>query len=78
MPLLDDYLKASELAKELGLSRRTLDRWRWTRQGPPIVTIGKRVFYRKDSVREWLEGREQPMVREPQGRRKGGMPREGR
>ncbi len=57
--LLDDYSEKSELARELKKSSRTLDRWEALRIGPPRVVIGRTVLYNRNSVREWLESREQ-------------------
>lgn len=53
-PVLSEYLTDQELAAELKISPRTLARWRRLREGPPIVKIGRRVAYRRTSVREWL------------------------
>lgn len=55
-----EYLSSEDLACDLGVTLRTLIRWRDKRTGPPTTPIGRRVFYRRDSVRAWLlenEGR---------------------
>lgn len=58
MALLDDYLTQAQAAAELGITDRTLKRWHTDRIGPPRTKIGARVYYRKDSVAEWLKSRE--------------------
>jgi hypothetical protein len=39
-----------ELARRWRISPRTLERWRWLRQGPRYLKIGKRVVYRLEDV----------------------------
>lgn len=55
-----DYLERAELARGLGKSTRTLDRWHSLRIGPPRVVIGRMILYRWQSVLEWLASREEP------------------
>lgn len=53
-PLLDRY----QVAELLGVSVRTLERWRNRRTGPPFVRISHNVVrYPEHSVQEWLERR---------------------
>jgi hypothetical protein len=52
--LLADYLTAPELADELHVSKRTLDRWHAERRGPPRVTLQRQIFYRRAAVQRWL------------------------
>jgi predicted DNA-binding transcriptional regulator AlpA len=54
-----EYLDKTALCAGLGISTRTLDRMEVARTGPPKTKIGKRVLYRKDSVRVWLTTHEQ-------------------
>jgi hypothetical protein len=42
----DSHLNQIELARRWRLSHRTLERWRWTGEGPPYLKIGGRVVYR--------------------------------
>ena len=58
--LLDGYVNREQLAKELGKTLRTIDRWERRRIGPPRVVIGRMILYRKEAVREWLLSQEQP------------------
>jgi len=53
-----EYLTTEELAVDLGVSLRTLLRWRDSRIGPPITMIGRRCFYRIEAVRQWALSRE--------------------
>jgi hypothetical protein len=57
-PLLADYLTKAELAAELRIHERTLDRWHTARTGPPRTEIGRDILYRRGSVRAWLAKRE--------------------
>ena len=59
-PLLGaDYLTAESLAKQLGFSPRTLARLHVRRLGPPRIVVGRTIFYRRQSVLEWLAQQEQ-------------------
>lgn len=42
-------------AEDLGITRRTLDRWHARRIGPPRIKIGNKVWYRREAVSEWLQ-----------------------
>lgn len=44
------FLTQPELARRWRLSGRTLEKWRWTKQGPAHVKLGGRVVYRLDDV----------------------------
>ncbi len=37
---------------------RLLSIWRWRRQGPPTLKIGRRVMYRPVDVRNWIDAHE--------------------
>jgi len=39
-----------DLARRWRVSERTLERWRWLRQGPQYLKIGGRVVYRLDDI----------------------------
>ena len=57
--LTDDFITPDETADELGVTRRTLDRWHTRRIGPPRIQIGRKILYRREAVREWLLKNEQ-------------------
>ena len=59
--LLTDYLTPTELAAELGVCARTIERWHRLREAPPRTKVGKRVLYRREAVAEWLSAREQAL-----------------
>jgi hypothetical protein len=40
------HLNQIELSRRWSISPRTLERWRWLRQGPPYLRIGGRIVYR--------------------------------
>ena len=43
-------LSQIELAARWKISHRTLERWRWTQEGPRYLKIGGRVVYRVSDV----------------------------
>ena len=51
-------LDEESLAGWLGVSRRTLRRWRQSRVGPPWIQIGSSVRYFESSVANWLAAQE--------------------
>jgi hypothetical protein len=58
--MLEDFFTEGDLSIQLGVARITLARWRLQRQGPPVTLLGRRVLYRKSSVRDWLAAQEKP------------------
>jgi len=51
-------LKEKQAAERLGVSRRTLQRWRLSGDGPPFVRIGpRRVAYAEAALAAWCERR---------------------
>ncbi len=61
--LLDEYLSPEQLADELEKSPRTIARWDSLRIGPPKTVIGKKPYYRREAVRQWLLAQEREQVR---------------
>ena len=47
------HLNQIELARRWKLSERTLERWRWLRQGPPFLKLGGRVAYRQEDIEQY-------------------------
>ena len=43
-------LTQKELARRWTISHRTLERWRWTGEGPSFMKLGGRVIYRLKDV----------------------------
>jgi hypothetical protein len=44
------HLNQGQLARRWSISARTLERWRWLKQGPDYLKVGGRVLYRLDDV----------------------------
>ena len=71
LPLTDDFaneentkmsqtcLNQIDLARRWRISPRTLERWRWLREGPRYLKLGGRVLYRVSDIEEF----EQSIVR---------------
>ena len=55
----DDLLTDDELCRERGITPRTSQRERAQRIGPPYIKIGRKIYYRKEAVRDWLLSQEQ-------------------
>jgi len=53
--VLAGYLAPAELCRQLGKTRRTLDRWHSAGLGPPRIVIQRMILYRVQDVRSWLE-----------------------
>jgi predicted site-specific integrase-resolvase len=44
------HLNQRQLARRWCMSPRTLERWRWTGEGPKFLKLGGRIVYREDDV----------------------------
>lgn len=53
-----DVLSAADAAQFLGLSAKTLEKWRSEGKGPPFLKLGRRVAYSRGAIVQWLEGQE--------------------
>jgi hypothetical protein len=67
--VLTGWISRLDLALELGLTVDTLRRWEAQRFGPPCVRAGRKVYYRRDAVQDWLQQQELPSPRRAGGRR---------
>jgi hypothetical protein len=47
------HLNQIELSRRWNVSERTLERWRWLRQGPKYLKIGGAVRYRIEDVESY-------------------------
>ncbi|HUZ32263.1 MAG TPA: helix-turn-helix domain-containing protein [Xanthobacteraceae bacterium] len=56
--ILTEYESEEALAANLGVCIKTLQRWRIDKKGPPVTRLGRRILYRRVSVKTWLEARE--------------------
>ncbi len=61
-PLLADYLSRQQLADELRVDLRTLNRWRWQRKGPPATRIAGRVLFKRSDVQAWIEAQREAVA----------------
>ena len=67
--LLADWISREQLACALDLTTDTLSRWEARRQGPPCTRIGRKIFYRRAAIQEWIRAQEQAHpVRKTRGR----------
>jgi excisionase family DNA binding protein len=57
MQQLEPLISAQELAEYLDVPVATLYAWRYRRQGPPGLRVGKHLRYRRIDVNEWIEQR---------------------
>ena len=53
-----------EASRYLGLARATLRNWRCSGEGPAFVKAGRRILYRIEDLRAWVEER----LRDPRWR----------
>ena len=44
------HFRQRELAARWNISPRTLERWRWSGEGPRFIKLGGRVVYRLDDI----------------------------
>lgn len=58
MTILEGYLSREQLAAELNVTTRTLWRWQNEADGLPYTRIGNQLYYRIESVRNWIAARE--------------------
>jgi hypothetical protein len=56
--LLAGYIPLTAVAKALGVSMRTMQRYHAQRIGPPCIRIGNTFICRIESVHSWLISRE--------------------
>jgi excisionase family DNA binding protein len=55
MQRLEPLISAQELAEYLDVPVATVYAWRYRRQGPPGLRVGKHLRYRSIDVDEWIE-----------------------
>ena len=62
------YLGTREAAAFLGLSPRTLDRYRVTGEGPAFHKFGSRILYAKADLETWAAARRMTSTSDDRGR----------
>ena len=65
--LLSGWISRTDLAQQLDVTESTLRRWEAERRGPPCVRAGRKIYYRRSAVLDWLE--EQEGLGQRRGRR---------
>lgn len=65
MTIQSDLMTTKEAAAYLRLSRRTLERYRVTGQGPVFLKFGRLVFYRRSDLDRWKENRVRRSTSDP-------------
>jgi hypothetical protein len=50
---MSNLLTQHELAQRWRMSPRTLERWRWLKQGPSYLKLGGHVVYRLEDVQAY-------------------------
>lgn len=58
MTLGDEFLTESQVSEILGLKAATLRNWSAARKGPPRISVGRKILYRRAALVAWLESRE--------------------
>lgn len=61
--LLSGWISRTDLALQLGVSEDTLRRWDVLQSGPQSIRAGRKVYYRRATVLEWLEEQEGTALR---------------
>lgn len=49
------YLTQRQVAVQLNVSERTLERWRLEGTGPAFAKAGRRVLYDRELIEAWLQ-----------------------
>jgi predicted DNA-binding transcriptional regulator AlpA len=52
--MTERLLDPAEVAAYLKIPVKMLYAWRYTRTGPPALTVGKHLRYRASAIDEWL------------------------
>lgn len=52
-----ELMTRDEVAEYLRTPKRTVERWAYTKTGPPYARVGHRTIYRRSDVDEWLSER---------------------
>jgi hypothetical protein len=63
------HLNQIELSRRWCISPRTLERWRWLKEGPRYLKIGGRVVYRLEDVETYEASQLHLVAPAAQGRR---------
>ena len=61
----DDFMSSDDTAQILGLSPRTLERFRLEGRGPSYFKFGRVVRYRRSTILEWAEAQLRKSTSDP-------------
>jgi hypothetical protein len=64
---IDDLITEQQYAAMRGVTKRTTQRERAQRIGPPFIRLGRQIFYRPQSIEQWLIDQEQAQPRARRG-----------
>jgi Helix-turn-helix domain len=67
--VLANFIDEASLARQLDVGVRTLREWRRLGKGPVPTWVGRKLFFRIESIDSWLRSREQAMPRQRVRRR---------
>ena len=62
--LIPGYSSEADTADELGVTIRTLRKWRQRGVGPSWAKVGRQIIYGNESRMTWLKGQEKQPVRQ--------------
>jgi excisionase family DNA binding protein len=65
----EELLTQQQLADELQLSLRTLERWRQQGTGPAFIQVGRSPRYRRSDINTWLDQQRRTGDKERGGQR---------
>jgi excisionase family DNA binding protein len=54
---MEALMTPDAVAEVLGVPRATLYEWRYRREGPPAIKIGRHLRYRPADVEAWIDAR---------------------
>jgi hypothetical protein len=59
------HFNQADLSRRWNISPRTLERWRWLKQGPGYLKIGGRVVYRLEDIEAFEVARIKDVDQQP-------------
>ena len=70
--MMSGWISRPDLAQQLGVTEDTLRRWNAARSGPPCIRAGRKIYYRRSGVQDWLDDLERLEQAGTRRRRAGG------
>lgn len=53
---MEQLYTPAQVSEALGVSVKTLEKWRWERRNLPYVKLGTAVRYKESDLTAWLDG----------------------